>query len=169
MVTDRPNANVAFELGLALGFGKHVALVHVGAEVPHWLDESPMRGHVVNAVGDVKDIRATLEDPQSWYCPPKCPSVPDYGGTLFLCPARYLGAALREEQQRTIEGGAWVSPTPTSDLETLNKQHSQVPQVVWSIAPYTEGSDYRDGAKTHKRHHSWVVLCSCVSEIRGGR
>ena len=43
---DTPNANVGFELGFALGNGRHVALVCASAELPKWLAGAPLSGYL---------------------------------------------------------------------------------------------------------------------------
>src|SRR6516225_6904713 len=43
---DLPNANVAFELGYALGLKKEVALAHVRPDRPAWLSQPPLNGFI---------------------------------------------------------------------------------------------------------------------------
>jgi hypothetical protein len=145
VITDRPNANVAFEAGMALGFGKKLALLHFGWEVPKWLNESPFRGHLVRAVKNVDEIRETLEDAKSWFDPLEDAPVPEWGGTLFLCPETYIGAALREEREAFDQ--SWDSVPTTVAVHDLSRRCGNVSHVVWAIAAYAEGSDVRDGTE----------------------
>jgi len=96
VVTDRPNANVAFEAGLAIGFGKSISLVHFGANIPTWLTESVFKGFIVKAIEDIEALRGLVKDLNSWYTPPRFANVPAHGTTLFLSPSSYVGAALME-------------------------------------------------------------------------
>jgi hypothetical protein len=144
VITDRPNANVAFETGIALGFGKQVSLVHFGP-VPGWLEKSGLRGHIVNEVSSAETIRESIQSPNCWYTPKAVEPVPEYGTTLFLSQRHYIGATLREEQ-RAVDP-TWLAPPDPVAVEDLHKSFRQVARVVWSIASYPEGTDIRDGAE----------------------
>src|SRR6185503_18621237 len=99
VVTDRPNANVAFEAGLAIGFGKSISLVHFGADIPTWLKDSVFKGFIVQSIKDIETLRRLVINSNSWYTPRPFVDVPAHGATLFLSPSSYVGAALREEQR----------------------------------------------------------------------
>jgi hypothetical protein len=156
VVTDRPNANVAFEAGIALGFGKQLSLVHFGP-IPDWLSNSGLKGHVVNRVLDGEAIRKTIQSPNCWYAPRPPEAVPQYGATLFLSPGQYIGATLREEQQAF--DSTWLVPPGAIAFEDLNKEFRQVSRVVWAIAAYPEGLDTRDGAENSSNA---LVAGGCV-------
>ena len=64
VITDRPNANVAFEAGLALGFGKPISLVHFGPSVPEWIESSVFKGFVVNPLADLTQLKEALQSGQ---------------------------------------------------------------------------------------------------------
>src|SRR5262249_55986251 len=98
VVADRPNANVAFEVGLALGLGKMIALVHFGQEVPQWLKQSVFRGFIVNPISDLRSLNEVLQSDNAWHRPEAPFTIPPVGDTLFLSPTKYVGQALREEQ-----------------------------------------------------------------------
>jgi hypothetical protein len=144
VVTDRPNANVAFEAGIALGFGKQVSLVYFGV-LPGWLDKSGLRGHIVNQVSGADAVREAIQNPNFWYTPKPVEPAPDYGTTLFLSGQNYIGATLREEQ-RAVDP-TWLAPGTPVAVEDLHKSFRHVARVVWSIASYPEGTDTRDGAE----------------------
>jgi hypothetical protein len=143
VVTDRPNANVAFEAGLAIGFGKSISLVHFGSAIPSWLQESVFKGFIVKSIKDLKDLRELVKDLDSWYTSPHSDDVPPYGATLFLSPSSYVGAALREEQCERYP--FWKYPSDSFNLNDIHIEFSDVTQVVWAIASYSDGTDVRDG------------------------
>jgi hypothetical protein len=144
VVADRPNANVAFEVGLALGFGKMIALVHFGPEIPLWLKESVFRGFIVNPVSDLRRLNEVLHNDNAWHRSEAPGVVPAVGETLFLSPTKYVGQALREEQAALFPD--WITlPENGVVLEDLATQLGSVAQVVWSIASFSEGSELRDG------------------------
>lgn len=143
VVTDRPNANVAFEAGLAIGFGKSISLVHFGAAIPSWLHESIFKGFIVRSITDIKDLRELVIDLDSWYTPPIYDDVPAHGATLFLSPSNYVGSALREEQRQQYP--FWKYPGDSFNLNDIHLEFSDVTQVVWAIASYSDGTDMRDG------------------------
>lgn len=143
VVTDRPNANVAFEAGLAIGFGKPISLVYFGADIPTWLKESVFKGFIVQSIKDLEALRELVKNLNSWYPPPHVANVPAYGATLFLSPTNYVGAALREEQRDRYP--FWKYPRTSFNLNDINTEFSDVAQVVWTIASYSDGTDVRDG------------------------
>lgn len=144
VVTDRPNANVAFEAGLAIGFGKPICLAHFGSIIPSWLQESVFKGFIVKSIKDLKDLRELVINRDSWYTPPHCNSAPPFGPTLFLSPQSYVGAALREVQCERYP--FWKYPRDSFNLNDI-AEFSDVAQVVWTIASYSDGMDVRDGAE----------------------
>lgn len=143
VVTDRPNANVAFEAGLAIGFGKSISLVHFGADIPTWLKDSVFKGFIVKSIKNIAKLRELVKDLNSWYTPPRFSEVPAHGATLFLSPSSYVGAALREEQSERYP--SWKYPRDSFNLNDIHTEFLDVTQVVWAIAAYSEGSDLRDG------------------------
>ena len=143
VVTDRPNANVAFEAGLAIGFGKSISLVHFGADIPAWLQDSVFKGFVVRSIKDVEALRGLVKDLNSWYTPPRFVEVPAHGATLFLSPSNYVGAALKEEQGERYP--FWKYPPDSFNLNDIHTEFMDVTQVVWAIAAYSDGTDVRDG------------------------
>ena len=144
VVTDRPNANVAFEAGLAVGFGKPIALVCFRAEIPAWLKESAFKGYLVKTVSEIGELRRLIE--QEWKRPQASDLAPGHGETLFLCPSQYVGAALREEQKSILEE-RWRVPGFQINLNYVQREFSRVAQIVWTIASFGEGGDVRDGAE----------------------
>jgi hypothetical protein len=146
VITDRPNANVGFEAGLALGFGKPMSLVFFCASLPDWLGESAFKGFVVNPIQDLDELRDVVRNDNNWYWPPTAEPIPSYGKTLFLSPSCYVGSALREEQ--VMHYPSWrVIQNNRFNLNDLQTEFANVTQVVWCIASFSEGSDDRDGAE----------------------
>jgi hypothetical protein len=50
VVVDKPNANVGFETGLALGLGRPIALLAQRTPLPHWLQEPPFSNQLVQTI-----------------------------------------------------------------------------------------------------------------------
>jgi hypothetical protein len=146
VVADRPNANVAFEVGLALGFGKMISLVHFGAEIPQWLKKSVFKGFVINPVSDLQQLNRILQTDAAWYKPRPAGSVPLVGDTLFLAPSKYVGEALREEQKQLFPEWQTIGNNGI-EVDDLPQRLRDVAQVVWSIASFSEGTDMRDGVE----------------------
>jgi hypothetical protein len=146
VITDRPNANVGFEAGLALGFGKQISFVFFCARLPDWLKDSALKGFMVNPVQDLDQLRDVVTNDDNWYKPPTPQPTPSYGKTLFLSPSCYVGSALREEQRAHYP--SWrVIQSNRSNLKDLQTEFANVTQVVWCIASFSQGSDDRDGAE----------------------
>jgi hypothetical protein len=152
VVTDRPNANVGFEAGLALGFGKPISLVFFCPSMPDWLKTSAFNGFMVNPVQNLDQLRDVVRKDSNWYTPKPPKNIPTCGKTLFLSPSGYVGSALIEalkEEQET-----WRSPwrwrfigTSRFNLNDLQSEFSDVTQVVWCISSFAQGVDNRDGAE----------------------
>lgn len=143
VVTDRPNANVAFEAGLATGFAKPIALVCFRSEIPEWLKQSAFKGYLVKTVSQVTELRELIQG--QWKVPKAAQPAPGHGETMFLAPSSYVGAVLREEQ--SILKDYWRVLTSQVSLDQVHSEFSKVAQVVWTIASYGEGRDTRDGAE----------------------
>ncbi len=143
VVTDRPNANVGFEAGLALGFRKPTCLVCFGSSVPAWLQKSLFRGFNVEAIENLTQLRSYIKNESKWYKPKEAGAVPESGATLFLS-SRHAGAALRELEGDTTEH--WDRPPEGSNFNEAGERLAGVAQIVWAITPFAEGSDVRDGA-----------------------
>src|SRR5262249_58191124 len=65
VLTDRPNANVGFETGLALGLGKRVGLIYWGSRLPAWMGRSPgvnMLDRGVTSLGAIRTLLAERPD-----------------------------------------------------------------------------------------------------------
>ncbi|MQM31019.1 MAG: hypothetical protein CRU78_11045 [Candidatus Accumulibacter phosphatis] len=150
IVTDRPNANVGFEAGLALGFGKPISLVFFCSSVPDWLKTSAFKGFVVNPVQDLDQLREVVRKDDNWYMPPAPKNIPVYGKTLFLSPSCYVGSALREalmEEQKTRHSSWRVIGNNRFNLNDLQSEFPDVTQVIWCISSFAQGADNRDGAE----------------------
>ena len=145
VVTDKPNANVAFEAGLALGFGKRLSLVHFGSTIPEWLNQSLFKGFVVNAIRTLEDLRSGIFNEDSWFTPRLGAPIPDHGSTLFLAPGSFVGAALHEVQVRNFPH--WKKPPEAANFNDISPALSEVAQAVWAISVHSEGRDIRDGAE----------------------
>ena len=69
VLADEPNANVGFEAGLAIGFGKPTAIVTWSTEHPDWLQEPPFINTLVHHVEDISMLEAVLDSEEVWQNP----------------------------------------------------------------------------------------------------
>lgn len=144
---DHPNANVAWEVGLALGWGKSVRLVFFGGELPPWTQIGALKNLVLHHVRDVEDA-AKLLAPLRWELAP-CPlppSPPLSGDTLLLCPGGPEGSAARALARRNHPELGRLPDEGWSlyDVPALLRPFRR---VIWIIASYPDKLDVRDGAE----------------------
>jgi hypothetical protein len=167
VVTDKPNANVAFEAGLALGFGKPISLIHFGSAIPAWLNYSLFKGFIVNAVRTLEDLRLRIVDEQCWFTPPDPAPVPDHGSTLFLAPTAFVGAALHE--LRMQQNPHWRTASESTNFKDISQELGRIAQVVWAISAYSEGADVRDGAENSANAviAGWFYARAHTSSLKG--
>lgn len=152
---DTPNANVAWEAGLALGFGKSLRLVYVGGELPAWTQIGALKNLVLHQVSDVEGAPKVLS-PLHWELdftlPPAAVSaVPgsaglDASGSLLLCPGGPEGSTLRQIAQRS-HPGLGLLPDEGWGLYELPALLRPYRRVIWVITSYPEKADTRDGAE----------------------
>ena len=88
-LVDVPNANVAFEVGYALGLGRAVSLAHCSAAVPRWLDEPPFKSFLVGRADDYTRLAGCLRGGGSFGLPQ---AAAPGGRTLF--PVSYTHLTL---------------------------------------------------------------------------
>lgn len=140
---DMPNANVAWEAGLALGWNKSVRLVYVGGRLPPWTQIGALKNLVLHHLTDVGQAQEVLV-PYAWNL--RFASTAGAGApALLLCPGGPEGSALRQvahrdapQLQRLPEEGWGLYEVPG-----LLAPYSR---VIWVIASYPENSDLIDGA-----------------------
>ena len=97
-LVETPNANMCWELGLALGHGKRVALMSEGSNRPPWLAHPPLQDLLHEGSGaEPAAIRAVIAHHEGWPSLPQEPRVAP--GGLILCPSTGYGAALLEALQ----------------------------------------------------------------------
>jgi V8-like Glu-specific endopeptidase len=138
---DTPNANVGFELGFALGSGRHVALVCAATELPDWLNAAPLSGYLVAKGVQLPRLQKIIEQGEHVNVDNSPTSGTDL---LFLCPRADEGLVGHELVRRLYPD--WRSPAPTGwKLQDLPKQLEGVGEVVWLITPFAEGADRKDG------------------------
>jgi len=126
---DRPNANVGYELGYALGLaGRQVALVFsIGSERPEWLRHPPMSGILCQAVRSPGDL-LNLSDTAFMVGPEWVPSGED---TLLLCPGGVEGATLKYKISRDLQLKWRELHDDGWNITTLPEQLKGVGHVVW--------------------------------------
>jgi tetratricopeptide (TPR) repeat protein len=153
---DLPNANVAFELGYALGSKKEVALARVRPDLPAWLSEPPLNGFICPKADTPAAIRALIRT-EGWVKPPNQPAVGKE--VLLLCP-HYDGAAFLEKIDpawgwRLTKDHGW-------DLHDGFELFSGVSRVVWIIVPHNEGATGRDG----KENAALAILAGYAQALK---
>ena len=144
VLTDRPNANVGFELGHALGDpAKDVALIFTGRERPAWMQYPPLAGILSHSV---RDPAAVMNLPDHAFMR-GCGRALDGEDVLFLCPTGGVeGATLAFKAQelfhhwRVLPDGGW-------NVTTLPDQLEGISHVVWVLASHSQGADARDGSE----------------------
>lgn len=139
---DAPNANVAWEVGLALGWGKSVRLVYVGGELPAWTQIGALKNLVLHHVSDVAAADKILA-PLHWDLRP-CPADAA-ARSLLLCPGGPEGSTLRTWAQRAHPELDRL-PDEGFGIYELPALLAAVRRVIWVIASYPEKTDTRDGA-----------------------
>ncbi len=138
-VLDTHNANVCWELGLALGSGRRVDLGTAAARerlAEDWVDAEPFGG-----LGQVHQ----LEELETWTRLPSLQGIqvePAQGGseTLVLCPKTVLHAVIPSHWR--------VERSPSFDITSPAQALDGVGRVVWIISMPPSGSarDGRDNA-----------------------
>jgi hypothetical protein len=150
VVVDKPNANVGFETGLALGLGRKVALLVQRSPRPSWLSQPPFSNLMVQSIDGASAIKRLLEQ-NIWQSitdrqeeEPDPPPSPE--STLFLCPSRYEGQSLEEEQHALFPGWRRV-PDFSFNFHDLAALTLGVERLIWTVAHFGEGADERDGGE----------------------
>jgi tetratricopeptide (TPR) repeat protein len=140
---DKPNANVGFEIGYALGRGSRdpksqpaiVALALHAKEAPEWLKQPPFAGFNAVQFKDEKALIATI-DKRSGFSLSEPVELGDE--LVFLCPesgGKYQHVAEEVGKWRTFSGSGWA-------LKDLPKRLAGIGGLVWMIPPTV---DERDG------------------------
>jgi tetratricopeptide (TPR) repeat protein len=145
---DRPNANVGFEAGLAIGLGKPTALVQVGDERQLWLEHPPIINTLVHRLTGLSDLHRLVEDEAIWRQAPLRPLRRNTRGraptTKFLCPGGTEGARYLRLQQDSQP--FWQRPPQENfTLRDLPWFFADAFQAVWVIAQPEEADAERDG------------------------
>jgi hypothetical protein len=138
---DTPNANVGFELGFALGSGRHVALVCAAVELPNWLDAAPLSGYLVAKGVQLPRLQGIIELGEHVTV-----DGSPRGGTdlLFIAPRSDEGLVGHALVARLYPD--WRSPERTGwKLQDLPQQLDGIGEVVWLITPFADGADRKDG------------------------
>jgi hypothetical protein len=144
-VVQRPNANVGFEIGLALGLGKPVLLLAWGKERPLWLNARPFAGSFVESIESARELRAKAASSLGLQLEP-ADAKPGAAFTLALCATTAEADACRQET--SINAASWSEPPTTPfGFEDLEHRFASVDRVIWTVAAHADGSDDRDGAE----------------------
>jgi formylglycine-generating enzyme required for sulfatase activity len=149
-LVDYPNANVGLEIGLALGFGRRVALVALRGK-PDWCKAAPLKEQLVEPGvldPDLWDqLLAALTGAAARSAPWLEPGRQAVRGTstVLLCPKSAVGRRLR---RAVPEGVDWREPPQHRwTLAELAELLDGAGRVVW-IVPQPEPDELRDGPET---------------------
>lgn len=143
-IISRPNANVGFELGLALSFGKPLVLAHYGRQQPNWLKDSVFSNFELRSFTNLNSCRALIENDDAWYRPPLFARGSRTGTiTHWLCPEEYEGAAFREELLG--HGANILEIRHCRQLEDLYRKTSDTARLAWVLTGFPDGDDDHDG------------------------
>jgi hypothetical protein len=145
-VLDEPNANVCFEIGLALGLGKPVILLGWGGKPRPWLSEPPFSNVYIENVASVEQILSALERPRELRLNSSRTNLKQ-DNALYLCPAIGEGGACVSASRPFLKGWT-VPPTTPYTFDDFDSLFGTVSRVVWTIPAYPHGSDLRDGSET---------------------
>mgnify|MGYP000039948263 CR=1 FL=1 len=146
VLLDTPNANVAWEAGLALGFGKSVRLVYVGGELPPWTQSGALKNLVLHHLSDLSGADKALAQLR-WeldFSPPS--TAAGAPATLLLCPGGPEGSTLRQLARRSYPDLGFL-PDEGWGLYELPALLAPYLRVIWIIASYPDKADVRDGAE----------------------
>lgn len=146
---EKPNANVGFEVGLAWGMNKDVALATFGSR-PAWLNQTPFAHLLTEQATTARELRAIAKRVTKREGADGGVAQAEGGGagtqhrTMFLCPKRYEGEGYRTEQLGARP--EWHTlPTTSFNLQDLPAALSGVTQLVWTICAVPSHTGLRDG------------------------
>lgn len=139
-LVDRANANVGWEIGLALGWGKQLRLGAVSSSPAFRL--GALAGQLVTRVETWQDV-CKLVAQKDWTFTVTRPEKLD-GVTCVLCPSGPEGAGLREALQREGIDGVELSEPLTEKLQQVPAFLARARRLIWVVTLHAdEGS--RDG------------------------
>lgn len=148
VLADEPNANVGFEAGLALGFGKPTVVVSWRTELPEWLQRSPFINTLVHRIDKLAQLEDLLTNEEVWkkIDPRSAPSFgrPDIPSTKFLSPLGCVGSFFTRVQ-KDIRPFWNYPPVQNFTIRDLPCFFHDALQVVWVIAGPVDNEDKRDG------------------------
>ncbi len=144
-IVNKPNANVGFEIGFALGKQKGMRLVAWTKKkaVPAWVDRPPFKTQLIPREYDVDALGARIAE-RKWVRLDGRPVKGD--DTLLLCPHDGEASAIRKIVRkasgwRELDEHGWT-------LNDLPVQLNGVGRVVWIVMPFLdddECEEERDG------------------------
>lgn len=154
VLTDRPNANVGFEAGLAWGLGKPILLAYRGRKLPLWTKIPPFKNYIKSSWYGVSDLEQMIKEKKYWFKAdyPAPPLPTGKGFCLDLCPKEGTGESLRRVRSR-LSLNDWKYPEELSrrfHLNELNHVFKDADRLVWTIVDSEVLPEYgesdRDGA-----------------------
>jgi formylglycine-generating enzyme required for sulfatase activity len=143
---DRPNANVAWEVGLGLGLGRPVALAAEASQLPGWTRGTPFASMLTQ--GDASDMDVlldVLDTMGSWASAGEPPEPGD--ATLLLCPNAGVGKVCRATIADELPALGAPLDDVTWPLPELPRRLEGVGRVVW-VVPQARVDEDRHGVGT---------------------
>jgi hypothetical protein len=144
VIIDAPNANVGFELGVALAVAPRICVAYHSKERPKISNLVPFAGFSVVQFLSMEQLLETLDQRSAWYPLARTEPVPANGRTLFLCPAGSEGGSCRKTAA-DLHLGLSYPQTSGFTLEEIPKLFREVSRLIWTITDYAEGLDERHG------------------------
>lgn len=144
-VVDTPNANMAWELGIALAKGLRIALATEGkAPVDDWVRGTPLEQLLrAGLVGDGEVAEALVQAHARWPAPPTPPSRGHR--KLLLCPSDGTGVLWRRALSDTLGKDGWeLLDTRGWKLADLPALLHDVDRLAWVMLPVRR-DDHRHG------------------------
>ena len=147
LLGEKPNVNVGFELGLALGLGKRVLATCWGTETVHsWVAQTvPFKGFITPCVGSSNKLLKTLSDKNSWhryqptYAQGSTRARDDQSTTYYLCPQEGIWSSCWEEFDKRPK--RFLSPRKKEySIADLSTPFSSIGRLVWVMVPESDNS-----------------------------
>ena len=137
---DKPNVNVAFELGYALALrNKPVAILHTTKERPAWVRRPPLAGLACQPIRSRDEVLnlvdAAFMTAPNWHATDE--------GTLFLCSSGIAGSAIAYIALN-VHSDWRVLPEQGWNLTGISEKLSGIRRVVW-VLPQISEEVLRDG------------------------
>jgi hypothetical protein len=141
-LVDRPNANVGWEAGLGMGFGKPIRFGTLAAAKAPWTRQGPMAGLYVQLLEGWQDLIGLIGESPDWNQPKLAPPVGP-GKTVVLCPDGPEGSGLRTFLELEMDGLHLAHPM-ADNLGDFVARMADCTRLIWIVCGQPD-PDARDG------------------------